>query len=191
MTASSTSPSADLDALARRIDDDLSAIRRAVRRQLEESYESGGLTGPQKLAMEIVIRQGPLPLKAIAAAMNLGHSTVSGIMQRLEARGFVAGGGVGERLLDVLQQRAAVAADQLGDQLDTSRIAHGCAPCARAFAPAAPAVPAAPAAPPATWWAAGGSVKLLTPLIELACISGSQKTHSASSATASTDRKAA
>ncbi len=81
--------SAEIEELARRIDDDLSAIRRAMRRQLNETYESGGLTGPQKLAMEIVIRQGPLSLKEIAAAMNLGHSTASGIMQRLEAREFV------------------------------------------------------------------------------------------------------
>jgi DNA-binding MarR family transcriptional regulator len=80
--------SIDFEELARRIDDDLSAIRRAIRRQLNETFESGGLTGPQKLAMEIVVRQGPLALKDIAAAMNLGHSTVSGIMQRLEARGL-------------------------------------------------------------------------------------------------------
>jgi DNA-binding MarR family transcriptional regulator len=81
--------SAQIEDLARRIDDDLSAIRRAMRQQLNKTFESGGLTGPQRLAMAVLIRQGPLALKQIAAAMNLGHSTVSGIMRRLETRSFV------------------------------------------------------------------------------------------------------
>jgi DNA-binding MarR family transcriptional regulator len=82
-------PLPDLDERARRIDDDLSAIRRAMRSQLNDTYESGGLTAPQKLAMAVLLRRGPLSVKEIAEAMNLGHSTVSGVMQRLEARDFV------------------------------------------------------------------------------------------------------
>lgn len=71
------------------MDQHLRVIRQKLRGPLEAEFASGGLTGPQRLVMEHVTRLGGVSLKELSANVSLAHSTVSGIVDRLEARGFV------------------------------------------------------------------------------------------------------
>ncbi len=70
----------------------VAAIRQIVRavdlhsRRLVEVF---GLTGPQVATLQAVARAGPMPLTSLADAVHLSAGTVSGIVQRLETRGFV------------------------------------------------------------------------------------------------------
>lgn len=68
---------------------DLGAIRQALRRPLETEVARGELTAPQKSAMQIVVRTLGVSLKDLSREMSLAHSTVSGIVDRLEKRGMV------------------------------------------------------------------------------------------------------
>ncbi|MDD4960936.1 MAG: MarR family transcriptional regulator [Candidatus Marinimicrobia bacterium] len=70
----------------------LRSLRRITRavdiysRKLNERY---GLTTPQYLCLEILSDSGAIILKDLARAANLGESTVNGIADRLESKGFV------------------------------------------------------------------------------------------------------
>jgi len=68
---------------------DLSAIRRMMRKPLEAEVTRGNLTVPQKSVMAVVVRHEGISLKDLSAAMSLAHSTVSGIVDRLERQGLV------------------------------------------------------------------------------------------------------
>jgi DNA-binding MarR family transcriptional regulator len=48
-----------------------------------------GLTGPQIAAMTHLATRGPGTVTELARALHLSHSTTSGIVDRLQARGFV------------------------------------------------------------------------------------------------------
>ncbi len=78
-----------LRALARRFEAQLNGIRRILQRQLEAEYAKGEITGPQRLVMEALIRSQGMSLKELSAAVSLAHSTVSGIVDRLQKRGLV------------------------------------------------------------------------------------------------------
>ena len=67
----------------------LQAIRRRLRRRLEAEYARGSVTGPQRLVMEVLVASEGMSLKELSAKVSLAHSTVSGIVDRLETRGFV------------------------------------------------------------------------------------------------------
>jgi DNA-binding MarR family transcriptional regulator len=75
--------------LTEQIERDLGAIRRRLRAPLESAIARGGLTVPQMAALRILVRQGALSLKALSHVMSLSHSTVSGIVDRLEAKGML------------------------------------------------------------------------------------------------------
>jgi MarR family transcriptional regulator, organic hydroperoxide resistance regulator len=75
--------------MAREIDQQLSAIRQALRRPVEAEMARGRLTGPQLSAMHALVHSGGLSLKELSRQMGLAHSTVSGIVDRLEKRGLV------------------------------------------------------------------------------------------------------
>jgi DNA-binding MarR family transcriptional regulator len=79
----------DLTALAQEIDRDLRAIRARIRRPLEAEIARGNLTGPQQSAMHALVESDGMSLKGLSAHLGLAHSTVSGIIDRLEARGLV------------------------------------------------------------------------------------------------------
>lgn len=70
----------------------MSAIRRVIRavdlhsRKLVERF---GLTGPQLVALHQVARLQNAPAAALARAMNLSQSTVTGILNRLEKRQLI------------------------------------------------------------------------------------------------------
>src|SRR5271170_7062862 len=83
-----TSQDPSLLKLAQEIDQHLNAIRQRLREPLETTYASGGLTGPQRIVMHALVTSDGLSLKQLATRVGLAHSTVSGIVDRLESRGF-------------------------------------------------------------------------------------------------------
>ena len=81
--------SSRLAAQAEQIDRDLSAIRRALRRPLDAEVARGELTLPQSAVMRMVVRHHGISLKDLSREVALAHSTVSGIVDRLEKRGMI------------------------------------------------------------------------------------------------------
>jgi DNA-binding MarR family transcriptional regulator len=84
-------PSADeaLRKLAQEVDQHLGVIRQRLREPLETEFSRGGLTGPQRMVMQVLVQSEGLSLKELSARLSLAHSTVSGIVDRLQARGMV------------------------------------------------------------------------------------------------------
>ena len=80
----------ELAELAQEIDAHLRAIRRALRRPLATAIARGGLTAPQRCIMHILVRSDGLSLKEVSRRAELAHSTVSGIVDRLEKRGMLS-----------------------------------------------------------------------------------------------------
>jgi DNA-binding MarR family transcriptional regulator len=78
-----------LRALAQKLEAQLHGIRRKMRRRLEAEYARGEVTGPQRLVMEALVNSEGMSLKELSAKVSLAHSTVSGIVDRLEKRGLV------------------------------------------------------------------------------------------------------
>ena len=76
-------------AQAERLEQDLGAIRRALRKPLETEMARGELTVPQTAVMRVIVRQRGISLKDLSREVSLAHSTVSGIVDRLEKRGMV------------------------------------------------------------------------------------------------------
>jgi DNA-binding MarR family transcriptional regulator len=68
---------------------DLSSIRRALRKPFEAEIAKGNLTVPQTGVMQVVVRSNGISLKDLSHTMSLAHSTVSGIVDRLEKRGMI------------------------------------------------------------------------------------------------------
>jgi DNA-binding MarR family transcriptional regulator len=84
-----TDDSDDVAALADSIERSLHEIRQVLRRPLEAEFARGELTGPQRLVMQVVFHSDGLSLKEIGARVGLSHSTLSGIVDRLAARGLL------------------------------------------------------------------------------------------------------
>jgi DNA-binding MarR family transcriptional regulator len=74
---------------AQEVDQHLSVIRQRLREPLETEFARGGLTGPQRMVMQALVQSEGLSLKQLSAKVSLAHSTVSGIVDRLETRGMV------------------------------------------------------------------------------------------------------
>lgn len=88
--ASSRAPKkADLGVTAAQMERDLGVIRRALRKPLEAEFAKGGLTMPQKAVMQVVIGHQGIGIKELSRQLSLAHSTVSGIVDRLEKRGLI------------------------------------------------------------------------------------------------------
>src|SRR5262245_60390122 len=64
------------------------ALRREFVRNPFADAERHGLTVPQMVVMA-QLRQGPIALTDLSQQLNMSHSTASGIVDRLEARGLV------------------------------------------------------------------------------------------------------
>jgi|SRR5271165_40603 len=79
----------ELAAQAARLDRELAAIRRVLRRPLEAEVARGELTVPQSAVMGVVVRHDGISLKDLSREVSLAHSTVSGIVDRLEKRGML------------------------------------------------------------------------------------------------------
>jgi DNA-binding MarR family transcriptional regulator len=84
------SPQQEIRALAQHLESQLQSIRKMMRQRLDAEYSKGDLTAPQRLVMEAVCKSEGLSLKELSKNASLAHSTVSGIVDRLEKRGLVA-----------------------------------------------------------------------------------------------------
>jgi DNA-binding MarR family transcriptional regulator len=60
-----------------------------MRQRLQAEFARGNLTGPQRLVMSVLVRTQGLSLKQLSEAVSLAHSTVSGIVDRLEKQGLI------------------------------------------------------------------------------------------------------
>ena len=67
----------------------LGALRRELRADPTDDIVRSGLTGPQIACMAHLVRRGPTGLTELSRELGLSHSTASGIVDRLEARGLV------------------------------------------------------------------------------------------------------
>ena len=79
----------ELRQLALEIEQHLTAIRQEIRRPVEAEFAKGGLTGPQRTVMQALVQSDGLSLKELTTRVGLAHSTVSGIVDRLEKRGLL------------------------------------------------------------------------------------------------------
>jgi len=79
----------EIEEMAREIDRRLRGLRQLLRKPVETAYARGNLTGPQRSAMEIIIRSDGLSLKDLSARLGLSHSIVSGIVDQLERQGTI------------------------------------------------------------------------------------------------------
>jgi MarR family transcriptional regulator, organic hydroperoxide resistance regulator len=75
--------------LAEEIDAHLRVIRRELRKPLDTATARGGLTAPQRSIMQVLAGVESLTLKELSRRAELAHSTVSGIVDRLEKRGLL------------------------------------------------------------------------------------------------------
>ena len=89
MSSRSTTKQEPLHKLAQEVDQHLGVIRQRLREPLETEFARGGLTAPQRMVMQALVQSEGLSLKQLSAQVSLAHSTVSGIVDRLQARGFV------------------------------------------------------------------------------------------------------
>lgn len=78
-----------IGAIAERMGQELSRIRRAMRQPLDAEVAKGQLTAPQMSAMQVIVQNHGISLKDLSCTMCLAHSTVSGIVDRLEKRGLI------------------------------------------------------------------------------------------------------
>lgn len=64
-------------------------VQESMRRQFEAKFKDLGLTGPQALLLSILGHRGKMRVSDISEKMHLSNSTVSSILDRLEAQGYV------------------------------------------------------------------------------------------------------
>src|SRR5262245_6956123 len=69
--------------------DDFWAIRQILRRATDKDIARTNLTGPQISVLRILVASDGLSLKELSQRVRLAHSTVSGIVDRLEREGLV------------------------------------------------------------------------------------------------------
>jgi DNA-binding MarR family transcriptional regulator len=78
-----------LEHMAEEIDLHLRTVRQVLRRPVEAEFARGGLTGPQRSVMHVVVQSDGVSLKDLSKQVGLAHSTVSGIVDRLEKQGLL------------------------------------------------------------------------------------------------------
>ena len=110
-------------------------MRQIINRPIEALIESGGLTGPQQSTMQVLVESDGLSLKDLSKEMGLAHSTVSGIVDRLEKQGLV------KRQTDEADRRLAklVVTDQVRKFLRETLPTREMRPLAGALRAATPA----------------------------------------------------
>ncbi len=74
--------------MAQEVEGHLAAIRQTLRQPVEAEFARGNLTGPQRSVMQALFHSSGLSLKDLSRQVGLAHSTVSGIVDRLEKRGL-------------------------------------------------------------------------------------------------------
>lgn len=66
------------------------ALAHALDSRSKWMLEQHGVTGPQRMAIRIIGRSPGLPAGEVARHLHLHPSTLTGVLQRLEERGFIA-----------------------------------------------------------------------------------------------------
>jgi DNA-binding MarR family transcriptional regulator len=72
-----------------RIMQSLRRIFKAIQQYSEDVFKEFGVTGPQLWALRTIYTQGALSMGELSRKMYLHISTVSGVVDRLERRGYV------------------------------------------------------------------------------------------------------
>jgi DNA-binding MarR family transcriptional regulator len=80
---------AALAAQTERMESDFRAIHHAMRKPLDAEFAQINLTMPQKALMQVVVMNQGMSLKDLSRQLSLAHSTVSGIVDRLEKHGLI------------------------------------------------------------------------------------------------------
>lgn len=75
--------------LAQEVEEHLRVVGKIQRRPLETEIAREGLTGPQLSVLHALIESDRVTLSELSNKVTLSHSTVSGIVDRLEARRIV------------------------------------------------------------------------------------------------------
>lgn len=65
------------------------ALRRHLLRTNRANFVRSGLTAPQLSVISLLANRGPMTLTELSDQLQLSHSTASGIVDRLQARGVV------------------------------------------------------------------------------------------------------
>ena len=78
----------ELTRMAQEVEEHLGAVRQMLRRPVEAEFARGNLTAPQRSVMQALFHAGGLSLKDLSRRVGLAHSTVSGIVDRLQQRGL-------------------------------------------------------------------------------------------------------
>jgi len=93
---------------------EIARLLRAVRKQVEQPQNAAtrgtGLTMPQVSTLSVLFDRGPLSLKDLSHELGLSHSTVSGIVDRLERHGLA------RRTVDPADRRVSLV--EVTDQVD-------------------------------------------------------------------------
>ncbi|WP_327069362.1 MarR family transcriptional regulator [Kitasatospora sp. NBC_01250] len=76
------------DALTREVVDLMAGLVAIFHREYEEAAAARSLTGAQAKVLAL-LRHGPRPMRHIAQTLSCEPSNITGIVDRLEARGFV------------------------------------------------------------------------------------------------------
>jgi DNA-binding MarR family transcriptional regulator len=79
----------DVMALAQEIDGHLRFIQQTLRQPMQTEIAKTGFTGPQLKVLRALFRSPGMSLKELCEEVGLAHSTVSGIVDRLETRGIL------------------------------------------------------------------------------------------------------
>jgi DNA-binding MarR family transcriptional regulator len=113
------------------ITDHVRAIRLILKRPIVEAIAAGGLTAPQVgvLRALVLARGDGLSLKDLSAQLGLAHSTVSGIVDRLERRGLA------RRVADDADRRVTriVPSDEIRSFVKSGAALHHPAPLVEAL----------------------------------------------------------
>lgn len=67
----------------------LKAVQKKIKNRMHHHFHDMELTAPQGMLIYMISRHETLKISEISNKMGLSNSTVSGIVDRLEARGFV------------------------------------------------------------------------------------------------------
>ncbi|GAA3035071.1 MarR family transcriptional regulator [Kitasatospora albolonga] len=76
------------DAITREVVDLMAGLVAVFHREYEEAAAARSLTGAQAKVLAL-LRRGPMPMRHIAQTLSCEPSNITGIVDRLEGRGFV------------------------------------------------------------------------------------------------------
>ncbi|HUK57122.1 MAG TPA: MarR family transcriptional regulator [Nitrospiria bacterium] len=105
----------------------LRRIFKAVQQYSEAVLKEFGVTGPQLWALRTIYIAGQLSMSELSRKMYLHMSTVSGVVDRLEEKGYVerVRGGSDRRVVNVSLTKAGKRIVQKGPEAAQGKLLHG------------------------------------------------------------------